>query len=91
MEVLKAILWSAVCIALGIALASVEVHGKTPWGYVRAATEHTPKLDGLKGDVENAVEVAKRKLSTKPAAPTEKHTESERDAVNQLVARTGKR
>ena len=87
MGILKTLLWSSACIALGIALATVEVKGKTAWEHARSATRDTPKLDAVKGDVENAVEVARRKLSSKPQAPTEKHTDGERDAVNQLLAR----
>ncbi len=80
MGLLKGIVWSALCIGLGIFLGTHSFDGKT-------AIEHVEKL-GAKAKVEEALDSAKAKLGGKEvAAPTEKHTPEDKDAVNKLIAR----
>ena len=78
MAILKTVVWSAACVGLGLFLGTVE-------------RRHGPKLDSvkseLKRDFEGAVASAKVKLAPKSGQPVEAHTDTERDAVNALVAR----
>jgi hypothetical protein len=90
MAIFKTVLWSVGCVALGLALATVEVGGQTPWNRVRGLTSRAPKLEAVRGELEGAVATAKVKLAPKQAQPTESHLDSEREAVNALVARRGK-
>lgn len=83
MGILRTVIWSALCIGLGIFLGTHDFGGKT-------AVEHAEvAMKGKKlADVEDAFESAKKKLSTKdPAAPTEKHSDEDKEAVNRLIAR----
>jgi hypothetical protein len=88
MAILKTVLWSVACVGLGIALTTVHIRGRTPWEHLRG---HAPHLEGvkseLKGDLEGAVATAKVKLAPKSGQPVEAHTDSERDAINALVAK----
>ena len=84
MGILKTVLWSAACVALGLSLATVEIHGRTPWERVRG---HAPRLEGVQSQLAGAVDTAKVKLAPRNGQPVEAHTDSERDAVNALVAR----
>lgn len=91
MGILRTVLWSAACVTAGIALATVNIGGRTPWDRARGLTDQAPKLNSVKGEVEGAVATAKLKLAPKGDQPAEVHTESERDAVNALVARRAKK
>lgn len=91
MAILKSVLWSACCVGLGIALATVEVSGRTPWEHTRGLFGSAPKLNAVRGELEGAVATARQKLAPKEAQPTETHLDSERDAVNALVARRSKK
>lgn len=91
MGALRVTLWSAACVALGIALATVEVGGRTPWQRARSLTKEAPRLEAVRGEVEGAVAVARQKLGAKRSEPTETHLDSEREAVNRLVAQRTKR
>lgn len=93
MSFLRVFLWSACCVAAGIALATVEVSGHTPWEHARRAvgTVPAPKLDSLKEGAQDAMDAAKKKLSVKDEAPTERHSDADREAVNQILARRTKK
>jgi hypothetical protein len=85
MLILRTVLWSVACVALGLALATVEIGGRTPWERVRGKA---PRLESVKSDLEGAVATAKVKLAApRSAQPVEAHTDSERDAVNALVSK----
>ena len=78
MGFIRFLLWTSMCIGLGIFVASWEVDGKTPvqhfkqiWKGVPAVPSVAPMVDKVK----------------KLAAPTETHSEQDRDAVNRLVAK----
>ncbi len=89
MGILKVIVWTAACIGLGIFLATHSIEGKTAVEHASKALGgkvKAPTLEGVKGEVEDAIDAAKKKLATdKP--PTEKHTAEDKDAVNKLIAR----
>ena len=89
MGILKVIVWSSVCIGLGIFLGTHSFDGHTAVEHAQRAMGgkvKAPSLTEVKGDVEDAIDAAKKKLSAKDV-PTEKHTLEDKDAVNKLIAR----
>ena len=79
MGFIRFVLWTAMCIGLGIFVASYEVDGKTPAQHIRTIWKGAPKID-----LEKAKKMA---ASVTKDEPTEQHSESDRDAVNRLVAK----
>jgi hypothetical protein len=89
MGILKTIVWSALCIGLGIFLGTHSFGGRTALEHAERSfggKVKPPSLDEVKDDVEDAIDSAKKKLSAKDA-PTEKHTLEDKEAVNKLIAR----
>ena len=83
MGILRSVIWTALCIGLGIFLGTHEFGGKT-------AVAHAEKaIEGKKlADVEDAIVSAKLKLTApKDAPPAEKHSDADKEAVNRLIAR----
>ncbi len=82
-------IWSALCIGLGIFLGTHRFDGRT-------AVEHAersmggkvkaPSINEVKAGVEEAIDAAKKKLAA-TEVPTEKHTPQDKEAVNKLIAR----
>ena len=90
MGILRTVIWSSLCIALGVFLGSHSFSGHTALEHAERALHgkvKAPKLEEVKEDVEEAFESAKKKLSSKDEAPTEKHSSEDRDAVNRIIAR----
>ncbi len=90
MGILRTLIGAALCIGLGIFLGSHSFGGHTAVEHAERALEgkvKAPKLEEVKEGVEEAIDSAKKKLSAKADAPTEKHTAEDRDAVNRLIAR----
>ncbi len=81
MGFIRFIIWTSMCIALGIFVASYEVDGKTPMQHVRAIWKATPH------SVEGTIEKAKKQISARDDAPTEQHSDADKDAVNRLLAK----
>lgn len=88
MGILRTIVWTLLCIALGVVLSTHNFSGHTALEHAeRALKGKAPKLDDVKDDVEEAIDTAKKKLSLKDEAPTEKHTVEDRVAINRIIAR----
>jgi hypothetical protein len=89
MGALRFVLWSGICVGLGVALASVEVGGRTPVSHLERLWRHTaPRLERAGGEV---VEEVKRKVAPATAAePKESHGKADRDAVADIIARRQK-
>ncbi len=83
MGLLRRLVWSVALVALGAALATVEVSGKTPLQQLGAAVTG-PVWHGVKGGVETAYERARGLLASKPV---EHHSPEDRDALNKLIAK----
>jgi len=89
MGFLKVIVWSALCIGLGLFLGTLRFDGHTPVEHAERTfgkKVKAPSLDEVKEDVADAFDSAKKKLSAKDA-PTEKHSVEDKEAVNRLIAR----
>ena len=90
MGILRTLIWSSLCIGLGVFLGSHSFSGHTAVEHAERALQgklKAPKLEDVKENVEEAIDSAKKKLSAKDDAPTEKHSSEDRDAVNRLIAR----
>ena len=78
MATLRFLLWTGLCVALGIGMATVEVGGHTPWSHLQRLWRH----EGVK-----LVEEVKQKVASAPPEPKETHTKADRDAVADIIAR----
>jgi hypothetical protein len=90
MGILRTLIWSSLCIGLGVFLGSHSFSGHTAVEHAERALQgkvKAPRLDEVKENVEEAIDAAKKKLSTKDEGPTERHSTEDRDAVNRLIAR----
>lgn len=87
MHILKIVLWSGICVGLGIALALTPVGGLTPVQHAqRQWRQNAPRLEPLKEGAEDLVDEVKKKVAP-GGAPVERHTDADRDAVNRLIAK----
>lgn len=75
MGFIRFLLWTSMCIALGIFVASWEVDGRTPLQHMKQIWKNAP-----------SVPMDKVKKLASPN-PTETHTDEDREAVNRLVAK----
>ena len=87
MRVLKILLWSSLCIGLGVFLASYKVGGKTPLELAQRAVGSEPsQLKRLKDGIGEAIEEVK---SARQNRPTERYSPDDRQEIDRLVARRG--
>jgi hypothetical protein len=93
MGIVRFVLWTALCFGLGIAAATVEVGGRTPWQHAAGAwKDQAPKLERVKGDAAGLVEDVKFKVAPgEGAGPKERHTKAEREAIDQIIAKRGQK
>ncbi len=77
MGFLRFVVWSALCIGLGIFLGTYQLGGRTPWQAMQGAwsDQAAPRLDEVK-----------KKLGT-DAQPTERHSEEDRKAVDAIISK----
>ncbi|MDX2011844.1 MAG: hypothetical protein SFW67_16745 [Myxococcaceae bacterium] len=89
MRLLITFFWSLACVGVGVALATVEVSGRTPLQHAERAwrSEGAKRLDTAKDRADDLVDDVKKKVSS-PAKdrPLDKHTADERSALDQLIA-----
>ena len=87
--IVKFVVWTSCAVGLGIFLASYEVDGKTPVEHAQKLFKQQKvpgKLDQVKEGVEGAIEDARKHVGSK-AAPTEHHSESDKNAIDALLAK----
>ena len=80
MKTIKLMLWTGACVALGIALATVDFGGKTPWQIMKGA------WNAHSGQMDSAFDRLKGAVSGK-STPTERHSADDRRAIDQLIAK----
>lgn len=92
MGTMRFVLWTTTCVAVGIALGTVEVGSGTAVQHVqRLVRQKGPRLDQLKDGATNLVdEVHKKVTAPKPAGPTERHSAAERSAIDDIIAKRQK-
>jgi hypothetical protein len=76
MGFIRFLLWTSMCIALGIFIGTWEIDGKSPAQHFKTIWKSAP-----------VPEAVKKKLAAPGAVPTETHSEEDREAVNRLVAK----
>ncbi len=90
---MRFIVWTTLCIALGIFLGSYEVGGRTPWQTMQTVwKQQAPALNKVRDGAEDLVDDVKKKVSTQdPAAqPKERHNEEDRRAIDQIISKRSK-
>lgn len=92
MRLIRFVVWTSCCVALGIWLGSGRLGTKTPLEHLQGALRSAPRLEKVRQEVregaEGFVEDVKKKVSfSGTREPTEKHTPSERAAIDEIIAK----
>jgi hypothetical protein len=97
MGILRFVVWTSLCVALGIFLGSYEFHGRTTWQLVQGAwKQQGPRMEKVRDEAEDLVDAAKKKVSSQDSAapaqqaPKERHSKEDRDAIDQLISKRSK-
>jgi hypothetical protein len=94
MGILRFLVWTTLCIGLGIFMGTQEIGGRTPWQTMQGAwKQQAPRLEKVKDGAEDLVDDVKKKVSTQdPAAqqPKERHNEEDREAIDQIISKRSK-
>jgi len=90
MGFVRTCVWMAMAMALGIALATVDVAGRTPWQHARSAWRTSEAGDWLRDRADDAVDRAKGALG-QPQKPRERHTDEDRAALDRIIAKRSNR
>ena len=86
MGTLRFLIWSSLCIGLGIFLGSYEVHGHTPWQMMQGTwKQQSPKLDKVRDDAAVLVDDFKKK-----PAPSEQHSADDKKAIDAIIGKRTK-
>lgn len=94
MRILIFVGWTAACVGVGIAMATLEVDGKTPWQHAQRAwkSDAEKKFVEARGSAVSLVDDVKRHVaSAKEAAPLDRHSVEERDALEKLISNRQKK
>lgn len=78
MGFIRFLLWTSMCIGLGIFIGTWEIDGKSPaqhFKQIMKSAPAVPTLDKVK------------KLASPGSAPTETHSDEDKEAINRLVAK----
>jgi hypothetical protein len=97
MGLLKSLVWTSCAVGLGIFLAKGEIDGRTPLDHMERAWKrnvHPSHLERMKDGVdrvkeglEGAIDEAKDAVGKQgEAAPRERITAEDREAVNRIIA-----
>ena len=89
MGILRFLVWTTLCVGLGIFIGTVEFGGQTTWERARGVwKQQGPRMDKVKDGAEDLMDKAKKKVSTAPeAAPKERHSDEDRQAIDAIIAR----
>ena len=86
MGFIRTCVWMAMAVGLGIALATVEVGGGTPWQHARSAWRSSEAGEWLRDRADDAVDRAKGALG-QPQKPRERHSDEDRAALDRIIAK----
>ncbi|HUM09473.1 MAG TPA: hypothetical protein VLT82_00835 [Myxococcaceae bacterium] len=90
MGLVRSCVWTVGAVGLGIALATVEVGGKTPLSAARAAWATSEAGDWLREHADEAVDRARGALG-QPQKPRERHSDADRAALDRIIAKRSAR
>lgn len=92
MRTLITLVWTLSCVGVGIAAATVDAQGKTPWQHAQKLwkSEGEKRLGDVREQATGLVDDVKKKVATtaKDAQehPLDRHSPAERDALEKLIA-----
>ena len=86
MGVVRSVVWTVAAVSVGIALATVEVGGKTPLAHAQAAWRHGDASEWLRDRADDAVDRARGALG-QTQRPRERHTDDDRAALDRIIAK----
>ena len=86
MGVVRSVVWTVGAVSVGIALATVEVGGKTPLTHAEAAWRRSDAGEWLRDRAEDAVDRARGALG-QTQRPRERHTDDDRAALDRIIAK----
>ena len=86
MGIIRTCVWTGMAVGLGVALATVEVGGKTPLQLARTAWRSSEAGDWLRDRADDAVDRAKGALG-QPPKPRERHSDEDRAALERIIAK----
>ena len=86
MGVIRTGVWTVVAVGLGIALATVEIGGRTPYQHARAAWRTSEAGEWFRDKADDAVDRAKGALG-QPQKPRERHSDEDRAALDRIIAK----
>lgn len=91
-DMVRFLVWTILCVGLGIFLGTVDLGGQTAWERARGAwKQQGPRMEKVKDGAEDLVDKAKKKVSSSPdPQPKERHSEEERQAIDAIIAKKGK-
>lgn len=85
MGLIRFVIWTSLCVAFGIFLATWEVGGRTPWKLMQTAWQtQRPAIEKVKHEAGEAVEGVKAKVEK--SGPKETHSADDRRAIDALIA-----
>lgn len=92
MGIFRFVVWSSLCVALGIFLGTAEFSGRTPWQLMQGAwKQQGPRLEKVRDDAEDLANGVKKKVSTsQEAPPKERHSADERKAIDDIISKRTK-
>ena len=92
MGLLRFVVWTTLCVGLGIFLGTYDLGGKTPWQAMQGAwKQQAPRLEKVKGEAGDLVDDVKKKVSTQDVAqPKERHDKEDREAIDQIISKRSK-
>jgi hypothetical protein len=90
MGFIRPCVWMAAAVGLGIALATVEVGGRTSLAHARSAWARSEAGDWLRDRADDAVDRARGALG-QPQKPRERHSDEDRAALDRIIARHSSR
>lgn len=86
MGVVRSVVWTVGAVSVGIALATVEVGGKTPLAHAQAAWRRGDASEWLRDRADDAVDRARGALG-QTQRPRERHTDDDRAALDRIIAK----
>lgn len=91
MGIVRFVVWSSLCVGLGIFLGTAELGGRTPWQHAQGVwKQQGPRLEKVKDDAEILADGVKRKVSSTETPPRERHSEDERKAIDAIISKRTK-
>lgn len=90
MGFIRAAIWTAICVGLGVFVSTYELNGKTPLEHLQKEWRSSSARDQLEGQLDGKLDQLVEGAKTTLAPPVEKISKADRDSLNSLIARKAK-